>query len=159
MALNESVAGAVRAEAARRGWKTDELARRSGITRRTMFRLVDPDPTDRSPAKWTTDYIEAVAAAFGIRVSELMALAEQPGVTAHPGEDPRSLIAYLLNNPTQDDTLNTRLSEAESRSGLRGSQLAAFKETIRNVRRRELGDALRALPPSEAQGGAEFKAE
>lgn len=130
-----------------------ELSRLSGIHRVTLDRIFTFE-RDMNVAQW-----DAMCSALGVDPGEMAARASNPSVTAHPGEDPRSLIAYLLNNPTQDDTLNTRLSEAESRSGLRGSQLAAHKETIRNVRRRELGDALRALPPSEAQGGAEFKAE
>jgi hypothetical protein len=118
-----------------------------------MFRLVDPDPSDRSPAKWNTDYIEAVAVAFGLRVSELIALAERSGVTPPKSEDPRTLIAWLLANPSQDEELNNRLSEAVSSGEFRGSALTQIQETIRDVRRNELVNALAALPPSAGQGG------
>ena len=152
--LNVAIGATVRAEAARRGWSTDELARRSGISRRTMFRLVDPNPPpDRDPGQWKAEQIEAVATAFGLRVSELIGLAETPRVTSLKSEDPRTLITYLIAHPEHDEELQTRLGEAESHTGLRGSRLAALRETIRNVRREELEHALAALPPSAAQGG------
>jgi transcriptional regulator with XRE-family HTH domain len=64
------------------------------------------------------------------------------------GADPRALIRFLLENPERDEELNTRLSDAQTRSGLTGRRLVNLQETIRTVRREELEHALGALPPS-----------
>jgi DNA-binding Xre family transcriptional regulator len=126
-----------------------ELSRLSGIHRVTLDRVFNFE-RDLNVAQWA-----AICSALGVDPGETAARASHPSVASLTGDDPRALITCLLNNPDMDGNLNSRLSDAESRSGLRGSQLEALKETIRDVRRRELGEALRHLPPSTEQGGIE----
>lgn len=170
-AFNVSIAATARAEMAARGWSVDDLLARlpqGVVSRRTLFRLVDPEPPpDRDAPTWRASYIAAVAEAFDLTPYQFVAEAERRGAQlrgeampptgdhAMPpvGGDLRSLAAWLLTHPDLDPELNNRLSDADSQSGVSGKRLAALRETIRLVRREELQRALDALPPSKAQGG------
>lgn len=135
------------AEMGRRRISRRELSRLSGIHRVTLDRIFTLQ-RDLNVAQWA-----AIAHALGIDPSELAARASASSVTPPKGEDPRTLIAWLLANPGQDEELNDRLSEAVASGDFRGSALTQIQETIRDVRRNELVNALAALPPSAAQGG------
>jgi lambda repressor-like predicted transcriptional regulator len=135
------------AEMGRRRISRRELSRLSGIHRVTLDRIFTLQ-RDLNVAQWA-----AIAQALGIDPSELAARASASSVTPPKSDDPRTLIAWLLANPGQDEELNNRLSEAVSSGEFRGSALTQIQETIRDVRRNELVNALAALPPSAGQGG------
>jgi len=161
-AFNAAIASTVRAELARRAWTVDDLVARlpkDSISRRTLFRLVDLEPPpDRDMPMWRASYIAAVAAAFGLRPSELVAEVERhqgkPAEETQPlsGVDLRSVIMRYLTNPDEDPELAHRLGEISTRMGLRGVQAKTMSGTIRELRREELERALAALPSKE-QGG------
>jgi transcriptional regulator with XRE-family HTH domain len=60
----------VRAERARRGWPLAELADRSGVSRAMLSRI------ERDEASPTAELLVRIAAAFGMTLSSLIALAE-----------------------------------------------------------------------------------
>lgn len=135
------------AEMGRQRVSRRELARMIGIHRNTLDRIFTCE-RDMNVAQW-----DAIAHALGFDPGELAARASRASVTPPKGEDPRTIIAWLIANPSQDEELNNRLSEADATPELRGSALVQIRETIRDVRRAELERALAALPPSPKQGG------
>jgi hypothetical protein len=97
---------------------------------------------------------DAIAHALGFEPGGLAARATQEvTVTPPKSEDPRVLLTWLLANPSRDEELNRRLSDAAASLDLPSSALGQIRETIREVRRSELLNALAALPPSTVQGG------
>src|SRR5690606_36684234 len=60
----------VRAERARRGWSLEELAERSGVSKAMLSKI------ERDEASPTAELLVRIAAAFGMTLSSLIALAE-----------------------------------------------------------------------------------
>ncbi len=60
----------VRTERARRGWSLEELAERSGVSRAMLSKI------ERDEASPTAELLVRIAAAFGMTLSSLIALAE-----------------------------------------------------------------------------------
>jgi AcrR family transcriptional regulator len=151
--FNEAVTAAVRAEQAARGWSIDEFVQRSGIAKRTLYRLVGKEPgPDREQPEWKAGTIAAVAGAFGMPVSALMAAAEQRVAPVAPPmgvSDPRTLIRFLLDHPDQDHELLTRISDAASHVGTSSVRAKRLAAEIRSNRRDELQHALESLPSTD----------
>lgn len=55
-----------------------------------------------------------------------------------------------MDHPEQDGELQSRLGELRRDSGSSGSALAAVEREMTHNRRSELGRALEALPPAQA---------
>jgi AcrR family transcriptional regulator len=150
MDFNSAVAAAVRAEQGARGWTNDQLAERAGISRRTVYRLVETDhPSDRGIPEWKANYIALAAAAFGMSVTDLVAAAERRQGVAPQGADPRTLIQFLLDHPDRDEVLTGRLADASQHVGNRTLRSKRLGDEIRQIRSEELMRALASLPPSE----------
>jgi transcriptional regulator with XRE-family HTH domain len=147
-----AMVSALRAEIAARGWTRKELGERAGINEQTMLR------TFLCKRAMNVAQLSAMADALGVTIEYLAGEADRwardlPATRSdrpvHRPTDPRELIAWLIANPSQDDVLNTRLSEVERRTGLTGNALAQLRDQVTRSRRAELTKALRALPPSE----------
>lgn len=157
--FNEALSAAVRAEHRAHGWSVEELGARlpkgGDLSARTLYRLVAVRPsTDRNKPEWKASYIALTATALGMSASELVAAAEhraEPGrVTPRKGEDPRTLIQFLMTHPDEDGVLQARLGELRRDSGSSGRTLAQVEREMVLNRRSELGRALEALPPARA---------
>jgi len=77
--LAAEIAARVRARRARRGWTLDELAARSGVSRRLIVQL---EQADANPSLAT---LLKLAAALGVTLTELL--------TTHPHERPAALVS------------------------------------------------------------------
>lgn len=144
--LTKRVAAVLRGRKAELDLKDEQIAVAIGVSQEQVSRFLKPSRV------MTIEQMEKICEFLGLDVAHALN-GERRLIDAPKGDDLRTLIAFLIAHPAQDEELNTRLSEAVSRSGLRGSNLATLQETIRDVRRQELEEALRALPPSAAQGG------
>jgi transcriptional regulator with XRE-family HTH domain len=91
---------------------------------------------------------EAVGADWLDVLNEAHALVA--GATPLSGEDPRTLIQFLMTHPDEDGVLQARLGELRRDSGSSGRTLASVEREMVLNRRSELGRALEALPPAQA---------
>ena len=148
---------AINAELGARGWSRRELLTRAGLSENTMERVF------RLQRDLNVRQIEQMAAALGVapeyiarqaamRRGEVVPPSEHAGPPA--GADVRTIILWLLEHPEDDAELTTRLGEAATQVDASGKQMARLFDTIREVRRAELMQALQALPPSQGQGGS-----
>ena len=163
--FNDALAATARAEMSRRGWSVDQLLehmQKVVVSRRTLFRLIDLEtPPDRKTPLWRASYISAVAAAFGMTVSEFVAEVERQSVPSGPGKgrvapdtsvgqsgsDVRALITRYLDNPDEDPRLRSLLADVAGHPGVGVDEAKRLDAMIRRTRRRELEQALAALPP------------
>lgn len=135
------------AEMGRQRISRRELARITGIPRTTMDRLFQLD-RDMNVTQWG-----AIATALGFDPGVLARKATgevvPPASEQRPSAnaDARTLIQWLVDHPDDDAELQARLSDSASGS-LRGRAQRRVHDTIRDIRRKELENALAALPPS-----------
>lgn len=141
-----AIVAALNAEIGARGWTRKYLGELAGIGEQTMMRIF------RCERNMNVQQLGAMVDALGVTIEHLAAEADRwsrelPAMPQRP-TDPRALIEWLIANPSQDDVLNTRLGELESRTGLTGNALAKLRDQVETVRRTELKASLRALTPS-----------
>jgi len=94
-----------------RGWSKAELARRSGLNRRTVLRLEQPEDDHTAPTRQT---LQALARAFGhVQLSEFWsalqdAVASDPGTPLVVGERIRRLVlAFMELTPQQQQVVES----------------------------------------------------
>jgi transcriptional regulator with XRE-family HTH domain len=148
-----ALAATLRAERARAGWTIEEMAERSGLNYETLRRML------RAERDISMDSLRRVSDALRVAPSYLLADAESrigTGTSTRTPStdvprlptDPRELLRALLDNPDMDDELTHRLESTLRHVGdksARGKQLA---QTVRQLRREELEQALAQLQPS-----------
>ena len=148
--LTKRVAAVLRARKGELQVSDRQIADAIGVSQEQVSRFLRPSRV------MTLEQTEAICRFLGLDLSATLRgerVATVSGVTPPKSDDPRTLIMWLLANPSQDEELNNRLSEAFASGEFRGSALTQIQETIRDVRRNELVNALAALPPSAGQGG------
>lgn len=94
-----------------RGWSKAELARRSGLNRRTLLRLEQPGDERAAPSQQS---LQALTRAFGyVRLSDFWsalqgAVAADPGTPLVVGERVRRLVlAYIELTPQQQQLIES----------------------------------------------------
>jgi DNA-binding Xre family transcriptional regulator len=132
------------AEMGRQRISRRQLMQMTGIAPATMNRIFTCE-RDMNVAQW-----ESIASALGFDPGELARKAHGTSVTAQRGEDPRTLIQFLMDHPDNDGTLQARLGELRRESGASGRTLAAVEREMVLNRRTELSRALDALPPANS---------
>jgi transcriptional regulator with XRE-family HTH domain len=133
---------------ARRGVNTLQLSRSTGISNSTLSTLL------KGSSAMDVDQLARICKALDLEpgpfYSDAIAKADGPNTTAYPRlpRDPRTLLQTLIDNPDIDDELTHRLESTLRHVGdksARGKQLA---QTVRQLRREELEQALAQLQPS-----------
>lgn len=146
-----AIVAALNAEIGARGWTRKYLGELAGINEQQMLRLFN------CHRQLNVAQLGAMVDALGVTIEHIAAEADRwsrelPATRsdrpAPRPTDPRELLLWLIANPSQDDVLNGRLSEVESRTGLSGNALGKLRDQIRHTRRAELRRALAALAPS-----------
>ena len=134
------------AEMGRQRISRRQLMRLTGIPDATMNRIFTCE-RDMNVTQW-----DAIASALGFDPGELARKAHggERSVTPRKGEDPRTLIRHLMDHPEDDAVLQARLGELRRDSGSSGRTLAEVESEMVHNRRNELGRALEALPPAQA---------
>lgn len=156
-ARGREVAGAVAAELraamARQMVKPAQLADATGMARSTMSNLL------AGKSAIDVDQLAKICRVLGLEPGDVMAAALSSGQsvsnTPNPGDaipsDLRAHIRFLMDNPNRDARLMELLGDPRVRMGLSAAKLKQTEDEIRSIRRRELEEALSALP-SDQQG-------
>ena len=147
----------IRVAMVRRRVNALQLSRLAGISNSTLGTLLN------GSSAMDVDQLARICKALDLEPGELysaaIAMADDAGTSTRPippvirqtVTDPRTLLQYLLDNPDEDDELNTRLANARQHVGEKSSRSQRLAAEIRQLRRTELERALNDLPPTTAR--------
>lgn len=148
--LSHQVAAVLRGRKAELQVTDQQIGDAIGVSQEQVSRFLKP--TKVMMIEQTEALCEYLGLDFTATLRGERKLVEAQPSGADPPTDLRALIEWLIAHPDRDEELITRLSDAQTRTGVTGRRWAELQETIRAVRYEELAAALAALPPSVEPG-------